>query len=43
MNEEVSPMEDEKIYLLAESTVLSGFLQEVKAILAEALKEARNE
>jgi quinol monooxygenase YgiN len=37
MNEEVSPMEDKKIYLLAESTVLSGFLEEVKAILEEAL------
>ena len=37
MNEDVSPMEDEKIYLLAESTVLPGFLEEVKAILAEAL------
>ena len=37
MNEDVSPMEDKKIYLLAESTVLPGFLEEVKAILAEAL------
>jgi hypothetical protein len=36
MNEDVSPMEDKKIYLLAESTV-PGFLKEVKAILAEAL------
>jgi len=30
-------MEDKKIYLLAESTVLPGFLEEVKAILKEAL------
>src|SRR5260370_19319381 len=37
MNEDVSPMEDKKIYLLAESTVLPGFLEEVKAILKEAL------
>ena len=34
---EVTPMEDTKIYLLAESTVLPGFLKEVKAILKEAL------
>ena len=34
---EVSPMEDEKIYLLAELTILPGFLEEVKAILREAL------
>jgi len=40
---EVSPMEDRKIYLLAELTIRPGFPQEVKAILAEALKEARNE
>ena len=33
---EVSPME-EKIYLLAESTVLPGFLEEVRAIFKEAL------
>ena len=31
---EVSPMEDKKIYLLAELTILPGFLEEVKAILA---------
>src|SRR6266850_610639 len=37
MNEDVSPMEDKKIYLLTESTVLPGFLEEVKAILEEAL------
>ena len=30
-------MEDEKIYLLAESTIRPGFLVEVKAILKEAL------
>jgi len=30
-------MEDTKIYLLAESTVLPRFLEEVKAILKEAL------
>ena len=30
-------MEDRKIYLLAELTIRPGFLQEVKAILAEAL------
>ena len=30
-------MEDRKIYLLAELTVLLGFLDEVKAILKEAL------
>src|SRR6266446_3578985 len=34
---EVSPMEDKKIYLLAESTVLPGFLEQVRAILKEAL------
>jgi quinol monooxygenase YgiN len=34
---EVSPMEDKKIYLLAELTILPGFLEEVKAILKEAL------
>jgi hypothetical protein len=33
---EVSPM-DTKIYLLAELTVLPGFLEEAKAILKEAL------
>ena len=30
-------MEDQKIYLLAESTVLPGFLEEVRAILKDAL------
>ena len=30
-------MEDRKIYLLAELTVLPGFLDEVKAILKETL------
>ena len=30
-------MKDKKIYLLAESTVLPGFLEEVRAILKEAL------
>ena len=30
-------MEDKKIYLLAQLTVLPGFLEEVKAILSEAL------
>ena len=35
--EEVSPMEAKKIYLLAELTILPGFLEEVKAILKEAL------
>jgi quinol monooxygenase YgiN len=34
---EVSPMEDQKIYLLAELTILPGCLEEVKAILKEAL------
>jgi len=34
---EVSPMEDKKIYLLAELTILPGFLEEVKASLKEAL------
>src|SRR5258705_2537906 len=34
---EVSPMEDKKIYLLAELTIQPGFLEEVKAILREAL------
>ncbi len=33
----VSPMEDQRIYLLAESTVLPGFLEEVRAILKDAL------
>src|SRR6266478_5968878 len=37
MKKEVSPMEDKKIYLLAELTILPGFLQEVKTILKEAL------
>jgi len=35
--QEVSPMEDKKIYLLAELTILPGFLEEVKTILKEAL------
>jgi quinol monooxygenase YgiN len=34
---EVSPMEDTKIYLLAELTVRPESLEEVKAILKEAL------
>ena len=34
---EVSPMEDKKIYLLAELTILPGFLEEVKAIFKEAV------
>src|SRR5438105_5759925 len=34
---EVSPMEYPKIYLLAELTIAPGFLEEVKAILKEAL------
>ncbi len=34
---EVSPMEDNKVYLLAELTILPGFLEEVKAIFKEAL------
>src|SRR5258705_9847812 len=34
---EVSPMEDTKNYLLAELTVLPVFLEEVKAILRDAL------
>jgi len=34
---EVSPMEDTRIYLLAELTILPGFLEEVKAIFKEAL------
>ena len=34
---EVSPMEDMKIYLLAELTILPGFLEEVKVIRREAL------
>jgi len=34
---EVSPMEDKKIYLLAELTIAPGFLEEVRAILKEAL------
>ena len=37
MKKEVLPMEDKKIYLLAELTILPGFLEEVKAILKEAL------
>jgi hypothetical protein len=35
---EISPMEDTKIYLLAELTVLPQFLEEVKAILKESLR-----
>jgi hypothetical protein len=35
---EVSPMEDEKIYLLAELTILPGFLEEVKALLSRHSK-----
>src|SRR5882757_9488463 len=34
---EVSPIEDKKIYLLAELTIRPGCLEEVKAILKEAL------
>ena len=34
---ELSPMEDKKIYLLAELTILPEFLEEVKAIFKEAL------
>lgn len=34
---EVSAMENQKVYLLAESTVLPGFLEEVKAIFKESL------
>jgi quinol monooxygenase YgiN len=34
---EVSPMEDKKIYLLAELTILPGFLKEAKANLKGAL------
>jgi quinol monooxygenase YgiN len=34
---EVPSMKDNKIYLLAEMTVLPGFLEEVKAIFQEAL------
>src|SRR3989442_8891764 len=34
---ELSRMEDNKIYLLAELTILAGFLEEVKAIFKEAL------
>jgi hypothetical protein len=34
---EASPMEDTKVYLLAELTVLPEFLEEVKAIFKEAL------
>jgi quinol monooxygenase YgiN len=37
ISKEVSPIEDKKIYLLAELTILPGFLEEVKAILKEAL------
>src|SRR6266850_3304239 len=34
---EVSPMKDKKVYLLAELTILPGFLEGVKAIFKEAL------
>jgi quinol monooxygenase YgiN len=34
---EVSPMEDKKIYLLAELTIRPEFLEEVKAVLEQAL------
>src|SRR6267378_4139855 len=34
---EVSPMDDRKIYLLAELTIRPEFLEEVKALLEEAL------
>jgi quinol monooxygenase YgiN len=37
ISKEVSPIEVKKIYLLAELTILPGFLEEVKAILKEAL------
>src|SRR2546428_11645973 len=40
---EVSPMEDKKIYLLAELTIPPGFLEEVKAILKEALIQTLQE
>jgi len=40
---EVSPMEDEKIHLLAELTILPGFLEEVKVILREALIPTPNQ
>src|SRR6266404_4588499 len=36
-SKKISPMENKKIYLLAELAILLGFLEEVKAILAEAL------
>jgi quinol monooxygenase YgiN len=34
---EISPMDDKKIYLLAELTIRPEFLEEVKIILEEAL------
>src|SRR6476660_4604421 len=37
ISKEVSPIEDKKIYLLAELTIQPGSLEEVKAILKEAL------
>jgi quinol monooxygenase YgiN len=37
INEEVSPMEHKKIYLLVQLTVQNWLLEEVKAILREAL------
>ena len=33
----VSPMEDKKIYLLAELIILLGFLEEVKTIFKEVV------
>ncbi len=36
-SKKISPMENKKIYLLAELAILPGFLEEVKAILKEAL------
>jgi quinol monooxygenase YgiN len=36
-NRHIEPLEDQKVYSLAELTILPGFLDEVKAILKEAL------
>jgi quinol monooxygenase YgiN len=36
-NRRLEPLEDQKVYLLVELTILPGFLDEVKAILKEAL------
>jgi quinol monooxygenase YgiN len=36
-NRRLKPPEDQKVYLLVELTILPGFLEEVKAILKEAL------